>query len=214
MPKITLFFLSLFLLPLGVFAYPGCGSSDMIVWGQVWASCNALTKGKGSDTRSGWFTAGDRFSSFISYNGLSSALDYQRKTTQRDITSGPCAPGYRLPTRTDWEIAMGYARWNQTTLASLLRLPYNGGYRVFREWDGMITLDARTDLLGSYWSATVEDIWPIVLHLGTTYQGYRSDMTDGARTEWSFQWQDRPDGTTDLVAGEEVEIANVRCIRK
>ncbi len=53
---------------------------------------------------------------------------------------------------------MGYARWNQTTLASLLRLPYNGGYRVFREWDGTITLDARTDLLGSYWSATVEDI--------------------------------------------------------
>lgn len=32
--------------------YPGCSKADIIIGGQVWASCNALDKNTGSDSRS------------------------------------------------------------------------------------------------------------------------------------------------------------------
>lgn len=49
--------------------YPGCSNSDIIIGGQIWASCNALDTGEGSASKSGWFFAGDSQSSFASYNG-------------------------------------------------------------------------------------------------------------------------------------------------
>lgn len=205
-----------FVLPLIGHTYPGCSNPDRIVGGQMWASCNALTKGRGSDTRSGWFFAGARFSAFSSYNGLSSILDSERKISQIDTRNGPCASGYRLPTRGDWETAMMYARWNQTTLAWLLGLPYNGSYRAFQADNGDSEIESRDGFLGAYWSSTIEDISgtrPIILHLGVSDRGYRGDCTDGAYSQDTYRWNDGGSGI-ELVAWELTEIANVRCIRK
>ncbi len=214
MRSLILFFLlgSLFS-PVAIFAYPGCSTGDMVIGGQVWASCNALTKGKGSDLKTGWFLSGDRYSTFISYTGLGSRLEFQKKQTQTDIPAGPCAKWYRVPNRGEWETAIYYSRLNGTNVATLLGLPYNGGYRTFRDSDGDIMIEARTDFLGAYWSSTYEDIWwtrPVVLHLGTRS---RMDGTDGVYRENSYKFQYGENGL-ELVGGEETEMANVRCIRR
>ena len=73
--------------------------------------------------------------------------------------SGPCAKGYHVPNRGEWEVAIYSARLNNTPVAALLGLPYNGGYRTFRDSDGDITVEARTDVLGAYWSSTYDTIW-------------------------------------------------------
>ena len=59
------------------FAYPGCDRSDIIVGGQIWAGCNAMTQAKGSSEKSGWFFAGDKYASFIAYNGMDQRLSFQ-----------------------------------------------------------------------------------------------------------------------------------------
>jgi len=58
-------------------AYPGCDRADIIIGGQVWAGCNATTQSKGSSEKSGWFFAGDKSASFLSYNGLAERLAFQ-----------------------------------------------------------------------------------------------------------------------------------------
>lgn len=214
------FFLSLFVaslvLPLSTFAYPGCSTSDLMIGGQVWSSCNSLTKNKGSEQKSGWFMAGDKLPTFLSYNGWGSRLEFQRKVSQTDRYSGPCASGYRVPTRGEWETAIYYARLNGVTLASLLSLPHNGSYRAFRDSDGDIMVESRDSVLGAYWSSTYDNIYgarPTILHLGANYRGYRMDGTDGAYQEESYKWQYGETGL-ELVGGEETEMANVRCIRR
>lgn len=211
--SLLLAFLSSLFIPFSTFAYPGCSTGDMVIWGQVWASCNALTKGKWSDIKTGWFLSGDRYSTFISYTGLGSRLEFQKKQTQKDIPFGPCAKGYRVPTRGEWETAIYYSRLNGTNVATLLWLWYNGGYRSFRDTDGDIMIESRSDMLGAYWSSTYEDIWwtrPIILHIWTRSH---IDGTDGVYRENAYKFQYGENGL-ELVGGEESEMANVRCIRR
>ncbi len=37
--------------------YPGCTSADIVIGGQIWASCNALDRNQGSTKKTGWFFA-------------------------------------------------------------------------------------------------------------------------------------------------------------
>lgn len=213
---LLLAFFASIMLPLSTFAYPGCPTGDIVIGGQAWASCNALTKNKGSAIKSGWFSAGDTLATFLSYNGIGSRLEFQRKTSPVNPYTGPCANGYKLPNRGEWETAIYYSRLNNMTLATLLSLPYNGSYRTYRDSDGDIMVTAREDVLGSYWTSTYEDIWgtrPVVLHLGSTYSGYRMDGTDGSYREETRTFQYGENGL-EIVGGEEAEIANVRCIRR
>ncbi len=198
-------------------AYPGCTRSDILVWGQVWAGCNATTQSKGSSERSGWFFAGDKSASFLSYNGIDQRLAFQWKGKIQDWwwTVGPCARGYRIPTRGDYETAIYYSRLNSTPLASLLLLPENGGYKAYRDSDGDIMVESRVNVTGSYWTSTKEDIYGlrnIVVHLGTSYGGRRMDGTDGVNTYDKYTWQ-YDDAGLELVGGEVSEMANLRCIR-
>lgn len=63
-------------------SYPGCGTADIIIGGQIWASCNALDRNIGSTNRSGWFFAGDAQSTFTSYNSSSATLEWVGKQTR------------------------------------------------------------------------------------------------------------------------------------
>jgi hypothetical protein len=213
---LVLALLSLFLAQEAL-AYPGCSRADIIIGGQVWAWCNATTASKGSSEKSGWFFAGDKSASFLSYNGWNQRLSFQWKVKTQDWwwTVGPCARGYRIPTRGDYETAIYYSQLNSVTLASLLTLPENGGYRTYRDSDGDIMVESRLDVVGSYWTSTKEDIYGlrnIVLHLGTRYGGSRMDGTDGVYTVEKNTWQ-YDDAGLELVGGEITEMANVRCIR-
>ena len=98
------------------------------------------------------------------------------------------------------------------TLASLLSLSYNGGFYGYRDNAGNVTLSARTDVNGAYWSSTVEGSSPVVLHLASGYAGYRTDGTDYARNIDTARWQYNDTGLV-LVQSNYSEIANVRCIK-
>jgi len=128
---------------------------------------------------------------------------------------GPCAKGYRLPTRGDFETTIYYSRLNNTTVASLLALPQNGGYKSYRDSDVDIMIESRLGVAGAYWTSTKEDIYGlrnIVMHLSSSYAGYRMDGTDGVWTTEKSTWQ-YDDAGLELVGGEVTEMANVRCIR-
>ncbi len=101
--------------------YPGCSSADIVIGGQIWASCNVLDRNAGSTSKSGWFFAGDTQSTFTSYNGSNTTLEWMGKQTQTSAwTTGPCASGYRLPNRGEWEVLQSYARANSSTIANLI----------------------------------------------------------------------------------------------
>jgi len=193
--------------------YPGCSRSDIVVGGQTWASCNAQTRRVGSDTVSGWFFSGDMYSVYESSNGIGNTLTWKgRSLVGRSWTLGPCAPGYRLPTRGEWETAVFYARQNNVLLASLLSLPYNGGLYGYRDRANNVTVDARVDVGGAYWTSTTATDTPIVLHLGSNYAGYRTDGTDILTRQQQYRWQYGEEGL-ELVPGVASELANVRCIK-
>ena len=159
--------------------YPGCSRADIVIGGQTWASCNALGRRTGSDTTSGWFFPGDMYPVYESANGIGSIMNWKGRTlVGRSWTLGPCAVGYRLPTRGEWETAIASARQNNVLLATLLNLPYNGGFYGYRDRANNVTLDARVDVGGAYWTSTTATTTPVVLHLGSNYAGYRTDGTD------------------------------------
>ena len=107
--------------------YPGCGRSDIIIGGQSWASCNVAESSNGSSSVSGWFFANDLRASFLSSNGQGTRLEWQGKVIPvANWGDGPCASGYRLPTRGEWETALYYARQNSVSVTTLLNLPQNG----------------------------------------------------------------------------------------
>lgn len=194
--------------------YPGCNKSNIIIGGQQWAACNATDKGTSSSNQSGWFFGGDTQSSFLSYNGMGNSLAWQgRQTRSTSWTYGPCADGYRLPTRGEWETAIYYARQNGVSLATLLGLSYNGGFYGYRDSAGNVTLSARADVNGAYWTSTFEGgSNPTILHLASGYAGYRTDGTDYSRSSDSVRWQYTDSGLY-LVQSTYSEIANVRCIK-
>ncbi len=218
-PQIIYIYQNLPTAPISYFSsYPGCSRSDIVIGGQTWAACNAYDRNTGSDGRSGWFFANDMYASFVGYNGLGNAVEWQGKSIpESSWGDGPCARGYRLPTRSDWETARYYARLNNTSLSSLLNLPLNGAYRGYKDSNSDVRLEARYDVSGAYWSSTVEynggGYFPVVLHLGSTYAGYRTDGTDYSYRNNGYTWQYTDTGL-QLVAGSSSEVANVRCIKK
>ncbi len=138
-------------------SYPGCSKANIVIGGQEWSSCNATDRGTSHQDQSGWFFAGDTQSTFLSYNGMGNSLAWQGKQTRtQSYAQGPCASGYRIPTRGEWETAIFYARQNNTSLAAMLSLPYNGSFYGYRDSDGNVTLSARADVNGAYWSSTFE----------------------------------------------------------
>lgn len=194
--------------------YPGCSSADIVIGGQVWASCNALDMNAGSTVRSGWFFAGDVQASFFSNNGTMSVLEWaggQTRTKSWDV--GPCANGYRLPNRGEWETLMSYARANNTTIMSILGLSQNAGYQASRNTAGDVTINARLPVSASYWTSTYYGSSPIVMHLGSTYMGYNTNATEYGYVNNGYEWI-RNDTGLELVNSTTGELANVRCIRK
>lgn len=195
-------------------AYPGCSKTNIFIWWQEWSSCNATDRNSSSTNQSGWFFAWDRQSSFLSYNGMGNSLAWQwLQTRTTDSIHGPCAEWYRLPTRSEWETAIHYARLNWTSLANLLWLSNNGWFYGYRDTAGNVTLSSRADINWSYWTSTYDGSSPIVLHLSSGYAGYRTDGTDYSRSSQSVRWQ-HSDAWLALVQSTFSEIANVRCIKK
>ncbi len=200
--------------PVSTFAYPGCARGDMIIGWQMWAACNATTKGNSSTNISGWFLPGGKNPVFLSQNGTLGLSSYRTFWNPVDVKNGPCAKGYTLPNRWDWETAIYSARLNQTSLANLLALPQNGGWSILKT-NNQTSLQSQQNVYGSYWSSTIEDIYgdkPIILHLGSVYGNTRMDGTDGVYGETGNTWQWTNTGL-GLVSSESTEIANVRCIR-
>lgn len=215
MKKIFLLLLSLgYILPLSVSAYPGCPRWDIIIGGQIWAACNATVKWGSTSDISGWFLSGGKNPVFLSRNWSLSLSPFKKIGNASDFQNGPCAPGYTLPTRGDWETIISAARLNQTSVANLLSLPQNSGW-IVQKTKNKTSLIARQNIMGSYWSSTVEDIYgnrPIVFHISSAFGNTRLDSTDPTNTETGYSWQ-RTDTGLELVPSENTEIANVRCIR-
>ena len=197
-----------------VASYPGCNKSNIIIGGQEWSACNSIDRNTSSSQQSGWFFAGDMQSTFLSYNGMWNSLAWQGKQTRNSSwTQWPCAEGYRIPTRHEWETAIFYARQNGKTLATLLGLPYNGAFYGYRDSDGNVTLSNRADVNWAYWTSTIDGSNPTILHLASGYAGYRTDGTDYSRSYNSTRWQYGETGLS-LIQSNYSEIANVRCIKK
>lgn len=194
--------------------YPGCSKDDLYIGGQIWASCNSLDRNSGSDFYSGWFYNGAMYAAYSSNNGKNNTLYTQDKnfTNIRNWTFWPCANGYRLPTRWEWETAQNYARNNNTTIARLLNLPYNGWYMAYKDIRWNISVDARLNIGGAYWTSTAYYDTPYVMHLGSTLANYRTDGTDMSYMDSQYRWQ-YTDNSLELVPGLYQEIANVRCIK-
>lgn len=197
--------------------YPGCGQADILIGGQIWASCNVLTKNTGSNDKSGWFFARDTKSSFVSYNGLWAPLEWKWKVkTTTSWSQGPCANGYHIPSRWDWETALYYARLNGTSVSNLLNLPRNGGFRGQKDSDGDVIISGQLDVLGSYWSSSVEfgsnTYNPVIMRINGTYQNYRMDGTYYSNKESGYQWQYGETGLS-LVTATSSDLANIRCIK-
>ncbi len=196
--------------------YPGCGQADIIIGGQIWASCNVYSKSTGSNEKSGWFFAKDSKASFVSYNGLWAPLEWKWKVkSMSSWYRGPCANWYRIPSRWDWETALYYARLNKTSVSNLLNLPTNGGFRGQKDSDGDVLINGQLDVLGSYWTSSVEFgnyAKPIIMRINGVYQNYRLDGTYYSQKDSGYQWQYGENGLS-LVTATSSDLANVRCIK-
>lgn len=192
--------------------YPGCSTADIIIGGQAWASCNALDRNAGSTSKSGWFFAGDRESSFVSFNASTAALEWMGKQTRDNSSySGPCAAGYRVPNRGEWETLQVYARANGTTVANMISLNQNGAYQGTRNTNGDISITGRLSVAAAYWTSSIESGNPIVMHIASGYSPYGSTTNYGYVSN-GYQWT-YTDGGLQLLSSTTGELANVRCIR-
>lgn len=193
--------------------YPGCSSPDIVIGAQIWASCNALNRNGGSPSKSGWFFAWERNASFISYNGVSTSLEWMGKQTlEKSWNIGPCANGYRLPSRGEWETLRSYARANESSVASLISLPQNGAYQGYRNTNGDIVVSGRLSVDAAYWSSSQNGEIPMVMHIGSSYAGYNTSGTDYGYRYTGYQWTYTDTGL-QLIESTTGELANVRCIR-
>lgn len=116
-------------------AYPGCAQADIVVGNQIWAACNAVSRSEGSDAFSGWFGWGQTVPLLVSENGRTSLYEGVMRAPRSgfDWSRGPCASGYRIPTRYEWEEVILSARRNGTSVSALLSLPRNGARMVNRD---------------------------------------------------------------------------------
>jgi hypothetical protein len=61
---------------------------------------------------------------------------------------------------------MTYARYNGTSVANILNLPQNGGYRAYKDSDGDVRIEGRNNVAGSYWSSSYgQGNYPILMNL-------------------------------------------------
>jgi hypothetical protein len=194
--------------------YPGCSQADIVIGGQIWASCNTLDRNKGSVEKSGWFFAGDVQSTFTSSNTANATLEWMGKQTMTSAwTTGPCASGYRLPTRGEWETLQSYARANSRSISDMIGLKQNGAYQASRNSAGDITITGRIPVSAGYWTSTMDNGTPTVMHIGSTYGGYRTDGTDYGYVSSGYNWTYTDTGL-QLLRSTVGELANVRCVRQ
>ncbi|EKD44512.1 MAG: hypothetical protein ACD_71C00114G0010 [uncultured bacterium (gcode 4)] len=83
--------------------YPGCDKSDIKIWNQIWSSCNIGSNKAGTWTESygksivfwsdKWFK---EFNLVELYMHQEDALGWKNK-------QGPCANGYNIPSKKDWD---------------------------------------------------------------------------------------------------------------
>ena len=152
------------------------------------------------------------FPYYTSANGIGATLgEYRRFSRPKGWTVGPCAFGYRLPTRGEWETALLAARVNNVSISRMLALPYNGSYRGYRNIRNQISLDARINVGGAYWTGSPATDTPYVLHLDSDYLGYRTDGTDQSPIVSGSRLYET--NGYELIPGESAEFANVRCIK-
>ncbi len=219
--KLSVLFLTLLLLPYASFAnwgdaYPGCANADITIGDQVWASCNAVSRSEGSDLLSGWFLWGQTLPTMLSKNGATKLYEeILRSTSRSDFTRGPCATGYRIPTRYEWESIIFTSRRNGSTVAAILSLPLNGSRVITRDAKGKITNVQVTTFDAAYWTSSTVTFGgktPMVMHIGQRSGYNRYDTTDGGYSKSGYGWQWKSDGK-ELVESSVNEIANVRCIR-
>ena len=101
-----------------------------------------------------------------------------KQTREMSPTVGPCANGYRLPTRGEWETLQSYARAGNTTISSLISLGQNGAYQGSRNTNGDIVITGRLSVSAAYWTSSSDGGVPIIMHVGSTYAGYNTTGTD------------------------------------
>jgi hypothetical protein len=212
----------LFLIPVSYAAwsqsYPGCGAWDIIVGEQIWASCNAVGRGEGSDNFSGWFGWGQTLPILTSINGRSTlyeGITRAKSSSTTDWSRGPCASGYRIPTRYEWEDVILNARRNNSSVATLLKLPLNGAKLITRDKKGNITGLKSINYEGSYWTSSSENIpgrSPMIMHIGQSYGYSKYDGTESSISNTGYEWKWNENGK-ELVERSMDEVANVRCIR-
>ena len=194
--------------------YPGCSTADIVIGGQIWASCNALDRNVGSTTRSGWFFAGDTQSTFTSSNGYNTSLEWMGKQSMTSAwTTGPCASGYRLPNRGEWETLQAYARANNSTITSIVGLQSNWAYQASRNSAGDVTITSRLPVSAAYWTSTMDGGTPTVMHIGSSYAGYNTTGTDYGYVNSGYQWAYTDTGL-QLQRSTTGELANARCVRQ
>lgn len=135
-----------------------------------------------------------------------------KQTRESSPSIGPCATGYRLPTRGEWETLQSYARAGSTTIASLISLGQNGSYQGSRNTNGDIVIIGRLSASAAYWSSSVEGGVPVVMHVASSYAGYNTTGTDYGYVNNAYQWTYTDTGLA-LLRSTTGELANVRCIR-
>lgn len=175
--------------------YPWCWNDDIVIWGQVWASCNVIDLKKWNDYQSGWFTYTNARSLFTSVNWNPY---FSKNNTKLRSKLSPCAEWYRLPNQWEWATAENYAKLNNTNIESLLRLPLNGWYIAMRDDRWSQIIDERLNVYGSYWTSTYIGDKKLVYHIWSLYAWYRtngSDLSYKNVSTWRY------------------EVANIRCIR-
>jgi hypothetical protein len=98
-------------------------------------------------------------------------------------------------------------------LSDMIGLANNGAYQASRNSAGDITITGRLPVAAGYWTSTMDGGTPTVMHIGSTYAGYRTDGTDYGYVSSGYNWTYTDTGL-QLLRSTVGELANVRCVRQ